>query len=112
MTEQQRNRDTVFFQSLPSDFGLGSDFAQQRLFREYGAVFVARGGVLPPNRVVFRNEEDVVEFQSQLDIARRTIGDHSLELQSRAMDKLVDAIAEAGTAGIIDHAARRRFRTT
>lgn len=107
----------MFLQNLPSGFVLGSDAAQQRLFREYGAVFVARGGVLAPNKVVFRDESDVTAFQSQLNIARRTIGEHSLELQARAMDKLLDAIAEAGAAGLSitprgADSARRNYNDT
>ncbi|MEP7149410.1 MAG: hypothetical protein ABI857_11060, partial [Acidobacteriota bacterium] len=100
MTDQQPSNESIFRRNLPSDFVLGSDAAQQRLLREYGAVFVARGGVLAPNRVVFRDERDVAAFQSQMDIAIRTIGDYSLELQARAMDKLLEAISDAGAEGL------------
>jgi hypothetical protein len=89
-----------FFQNLPPNFILGDDAAQQRLFREYGAVFLARGGVLAPNKVVFRDEEDVAEFQSRLDIERRQIGEFSLELQATAMARLQRAINEASDEGL------------
>ncbi len=100
MTNQHPKNDTTFLQSLPSDCDIGSDAAQQKLFREYGAVFVARGGVAAPNKVVFRDERDVAAFQSQLDIAQRTIGEHSMELQASAMDKLLEAIAAAAAEGL------------
>jgi hypothetical protein len=89
-----------FFQNLPPNFILSDDAAQQRLFREYGAVFLARGGVLAPNKVVFRDEEDVAEFQSRLDIERRQIGEFSLELQATAMARLQRAINEASDEGL------------
>src|SRR4029453_16820926 len=73
------DRDSKFFQSLPPDFIIGDDPAQRRLFREYGAVFVARSGVTPPSKVVFQDEQDVAEFQSGLQIASSGIGGFILE---------------------------------
>jgi hypothetical protein len=92
--------DSTFIQNLPQDFVLGDDVAQLRLFCEYGAVFVARGGVTAPNKVVFQNGEDVAAFQSQLDIGRFEIGDLSLELQTAATAALLNAIAEARSEGL------------
>jgi hypothetical protein len=92
--------DRRFFQNLPPDFILGDDAAQQRLFREYGAVFLSRGGVRAPNKVVFRDEEDVSDFQSRLNIEQRQIGEFSLELQAAAMDRLQRAIHEASDEGL------------
>lgn len=100
MTSHPINTDTVFYKNLPLDFTLGDDAAERRLFREYGAVFVARGGVSPPNKVVFEDEADVGQFQSGLNIARYRIGEFSLELQARAMDGLVNAIEEAAGVGL------------
>ena len=94
------DRDIPFFRNLPANFVLGEDAAQQRLLREYGAVFMARGGVVAPTKVVFRDEDDVSEFQSRLDIAGFRIGSISLELQSVATEALLAAAAEADTVGL------------
>ena len=99
MSGTKIDRDSLFVRNLPVDFTLGADAAQQRLFREYGAVFVARGGVTPPNKVVFEDEADVAGFQSQLNIVRREIGEFSVELQAAAMDGLSNAIDAAQIAG-------------
>ncbi|MEO8041632.1 MAG: hypothetical protein ABI646_03380 [Acidobacteriota bacterium] len=100
MSNQTISTGGVFFQNLPQDLILGDDAAQRRLFREYGSVFVARGGVLAPNKVVFADEEDVAQFQSRLEIAQCQIGEFLLELQSRAMDGLQRAIVSARNEGL------------
>jgi hypothetical protein len=117
MTHQMFSTDSVFFGSLPRDFLLGDDAAQNRLFREYGAVFVARGGVIPPNKVIFKDEGDVAEFQARLEIAECQIGEFSLELQAIAMDGLQRAIREAAGEGLsitarAGDSARRNYDDT
>ena len=94
MTRERSNR---FFQNLPSDTAIGNDPAEQRLLREYGAVFVARD-VIPPDRVVFEGEDDVTAFHRRLEIAGARIGEFRIELQKQAMDKLLAARAEAEEA--------------
>jgi hypothetical protein len=89
------NHDSLFFQNVPSRFAVGDDAAQQRLLREYGAIFVARGGVIAPHKIVFRDEEDVADFQSGLNIASEKIGGFSMELQAAAMEGLLRSISEA-----------------
>jgi hypothetical protein len=117
MSTENTTRDSVFFKNLPADFVLGEDAAQQRLLREYGAVFVARGGVIAPNKVVFKDEEDVTEFQSKLRITQRQIGGFSMELQAAAMDQLLSAIGDADNAGLSitprgADSARRNYNDT
>ncbi|HEX6125649.1 MAG TPA: hypothetical protein VFZ23_09790 [Pyrinomonadaceae bacterium] len=94
------NLEKPFFQNLPPGLLIGKDAAQQRLFREYGAVFVARGGVTPPTRIVYADEADVRRFQDRLDIKSAKIGDFELELQATAMDALLAAIDEANRANL------------
>jgi len=111
------DKNSSFFRNLPPGFALGEDAAQHRLLREYGAVFVARGGVVPPSKVVFRDEDDVSEFQARLAVSRSLIGSFSLELQSVAMDALLAAIAEAGDTGLSitprgADSARRNYNDT
>ena len=99
MSDSHIDPESTFAQSLPSDLRIGDDPAQQKLLREYGAVFVARAGVVPPNRVVFKDQHDVGEFQSRLNIKGSEIGGHELELQFVAMDALLAAKAKASAAG-------------
>lgn len=117
MTNAHFDRDSLFFKNLPDDFVLGEDAAQTRLLYEYGAVFVARGGVTAPNRVVFENEKAVSEFQSRLNIRRTAIGGLDLELQSVAMERLLNAANEAEAAGLSitprgPDSARRNYQDT
>src|SRR5215213_6145036 len=100
MSNDQINRESLFFKNLPEGFVLGDDAAQRRLLTEYGAVFVAGGGVVAPDRVVFKDEQEVDEFQSRLDIKRSEIGGLSMELQRVAMENLLAAISEAEIAGL------------
>ncbi len=46
MTEQKPAKG--FYDNLPRDFEMPTDDAGKLLLREYGAVFVARGGAVPP----------------------------------------------------------------
>jgi len=85
----------LFFKNLPENMTIGNSYAEDLLLREYGAVFVARGGAVPPDRVVFTDEEEVARFQQQLDVGQEMIGGFLMELQAPAMAGLRDAIAEA-----------------
>ena len=100
MASTEIDRDTLFFKSLPRDFILGDSTVERRLIREYGAVFVARGGLVAPNKVVFQDEAEVSAFQSGLEIRQGDIGGLELELQSTAMDALLAAVAEAERVGL------------
>ena len=84
-----------FLDNLTADFEQPTDDAGKLLLREYGAVFVARNGALPPKKVVFRDEADVTAFQSKLSTSSATIGGYRIELQSPAMTALKEAIDEA-----------------
>ena len=83
----------VFLSILPKGIR-ATDSVEQRLLAEYGAVFVARG-VQPPPKIVFEDENEVHTFQSGLSVLAETIDGFDMELQSRAMDALQDASAEA-----------------
>ena len=100
MPDSSIDPNSTFARNLPPDLVIGDDPAQQKLLREYGAVFVARGGVVAPNRVVFRDQTEVAEFQSGLNIKGSEIRGHMLELQFVAMDALLSAKAKASEAGL------------
>jgi len=89
-----------FSANLPSSFRYPTDEAGKLLLKEYGSVFVARGGVTPPNTVVFKDQAEVTSFQNSLKTSTESLGGFSLELQAAAMDDLKKAIADARSAGV------------
>lgn len=102
-TNENTNTNTMnskigFTANLPEGFRSPTDDAGRLLLKEYGAVFVARGGVTPPKTVVFKDQSEVSSFQSSLKTSSESIGGFTLELQSAAMDGLRKAIADAKAA--------------
>lgn len=89
-----------FYKNLPAGFEMPKDDAGLLLLREYGAVFLARGGAKPPTKVVFRDEADVISFQAELAATSKPIGGVKVELQAAAMNALSNAITEAAIAGL------------
>lgn len=89
-----------YYSQLPKGFELPADDSGRLLLREYGAVFVARGGAVPPQKVVFKDEADVAAFQNSVKRSSVTIGGVNLELQAAAMAALKAAIAEAAASGL------------
>src|SRR5437870_10828340 len=57
-----------FNANLPDGFNRPSDEVGQKLLKEYGSVFMARNGAIPPKTVVFKNEGEVSAFQSGVQI--------------------------------------------
>ena len=84
-----------FTANLPGGFVSPTDAVGQRLLKEYGALFVARGGAIPPQTVIFKSEAEVSAFQNGLQKSEEKIGGFDVELQAAAMKNLQDAIAEA-----------------
>ena len=106
-----------FYQHLPEEFELPSDETGQLLLREYGAVFVARGGAVPPRKVIFRDEADVTRFQGSLEIGSKVIGGRTVELQRAAMKSLIETIEDAQKARLSitprgEDSARRSYDDT
>lgn len=91
---------STFIANLPTNLVMGDTVAEALLLGEYGAVFVARGDVTPPDRVVFADADEVDKFQRNLDIARETIGGFEMELQRPAMEALQRAITAADAEGL------------
>jgi hypothetical protein len=89
-----------FRANLPAGFEEPKDAVGQKLLREYGSVFVSRGGAKPPTKVIFRDEGEVSNFQSSLSTSRETIGGHTMELQSAAMTALKNAITAASARNL------------
>ncbi|HTH51338.1 MAG TPA: hypothetical protein VL501_05370 [Pyrinomonadaceae bacterium] len=93
LTSRQR-----FYKHLPKDFELPSDETGQLLLREYGALFVAREGAVPPRKVIFRDDADVLRFQGSVEVGSKVLGGRTVELQRAAMESLAEAIDEARKA--------------
>jgi hypothetical protein len=89
-----------FTANLPGGFVQPTDDVGRKMLKEYGAVFVARGGATPPKTVIFKDEAEVSAFQNGLQKAKESIGGFSMELQSAAMQGLKNAIAEAKQSGL------------
>lgn len=84
-----------YFTELPTEFGVPIDAVGQRILHEYGALFVARGGAVVPNAAIFRDESEVADYQSSLSVSSENFGSFDIELQTAAMEKLRNAIADA-----------------
>ncbi len=80
--------------NLPAGFQMPTDAVGQKMLKEYGAMFVAKG-VTPPNVVVFKNESEVSAFQSGVQKSSENIGGIRVELQTAAMKALKEAVTEA-----------------
>ena len=115
MAESDQNR--LFFKNLPRGFVKPKNDPERLLLKEYGAVYVARGGVTPPSKIVFKDEEDVSGFQAGLAKSTENIGGVSVELQSAAMSALREARVEAQKSGLTigprgADSARRGYKQT
>lgn len=80
--------------NLPGGFQTPTDPVGQKMLKEYGAMFVAKG-VTPPGVVVFKNEGEVSAFQSGVQKSSENIGGVTIELQAAAMNALKEAVTEA-----------------
>lgn len=106
-----------FASNLPPDFRLPKTAVERKIFAEYGALFVARGGASAPDAVFFQSEEDVSKFQRSVKISKLKIGAFEIELQAAAAKSLKKAIKEAAknnrsiTPRGAD-SARRNYRQT
>ena len=87
-----------FLSSLPAGFHMPRDTVGQRVLREYGAMFIARGVSLP-TVVAFPDEAAVTAFQAAVPITGDKVGDVDIELQTPAMAALRKALAEITAAG-------------
>jgi hypothetical protein len=71
-----------------------------RLLPEYGSIFAARNGAVPPGRLVFRDEDEVKKFQNSVTIGSVQFGDITIELQKAAADALSRAVTTAAEGGL------------
>lgn len=96
----QTSPSKSYLDNLPSDFSQPTDDAGKLLLREYGSVFVSRGGTTPPKKVVFKDQADVIAYQAGVQRSSESIGGMTMTLQTPAMNALKAAISEAKAAGL------------
>jgi hypothetical protein len=95
-----------------------SDAVERRVLEDYGAMFLSAPTVLPPPVCVFKNEDEVLEFQEEAEFAAEWVGGDEIELQPAAMKALLAARAEARALRLDitprggAEAARRTYRDT
>ena len=87
------------------------------MLKEYGAMFVAKNGAVPPDKVGFDNESEVSAWQSNVSKSSENVGGTTIELQTPAMNALKEAISNAQQNGLTisprgDDAARRNYSGT
>lgn len=76
-----------------------SDFVARRVLEEYGAIFLANKKVTTPPVCVFTSEEQVMKFQDALDYVTENVAGADIELQTAAMDALLEARKDAQEEG-------------
>ena len=89
--------ESAFFKNLPKGFRWPDpdDELSLRVLKEYGALLVARGGVVLPPIVIFPDLDAVAHWQSNLNIEQAELGGVPVRLQSPAMRALMKAREEA-----------------
>lgn len=116
-TSMTQIKTTGFLANLPVGFNQPTDHVGKKLLKEYGAVFVAKGGAVAPKTVVFKDAAEVSAFQSGLRKSTERIGDFDMELQQTAMEALKKAIDKAKSDSLTitprdTDAARRSYDET
>lgn len=94
------------------------DAISRRIMSEYGSVFVVAEGATPPPVCMFTSNEQVENFQKKAGYVSAEIAGTKIELQSAAMQALIEARTEALKKGLNitprdgSEAARRNYNDT
>jgi cytoskeletal protein RodZ len=99
-TTSSSPKSQSYADNLPSGFRVPNDSVGKRIMSDYGALYVARGGVTPPPTAIFESADECAKWQATLKTSKASIGGLSTELQEPAMKDLQAAIAEAQSAGV------------
>ncbi len=92
---KRNKKNKLFYGNLSDDFDVPVDAVGEKMFREYGAVFVAGNGAVSPDKVIFKNEEEVAAWQKTFKSSKKIIAGFEIELQATAMKALKKVIKEA-----------------
>ena len=98
ISKEHRDKDEPRF-TFDQICAVTNDPLARRVFFEYGAIFVATKDVRIPRTCIFRDREEVVDFQSKLEVKSSRLGNSDIELQEAAMERLLDAQDEAREIG-------------
>lgn len=106
-----------FTENLPAKFNLPKSNVEKILFAEYGAIFAAANGAIPPETVIFKDDAEVDKWQRSVKKEQEIVGGFQIELQTAAMKNLMSAVAEAGRENLTitprgADAARRSYADT
>jgi len=93
------NSSDLFYSNLPAGIQ-GETDVEKLLLREYGSVFLARGGAVPPSKIVFADQFDVLGFQEGVEIDKVELGGLEMELQAAAAEALDMSAKDAASAGV------------
>ena len=74
---------------------IDTNLVAKRVFKDYGAMFIAASEVRFPDKCVFANDDEVTAFQAGVSSKTALIGERTIELQADAMDALMKARAAA-----------------
>lgn len=77
-----------------------TEIVAHRVFKDYGAMFIADKSVKYPSKCVFRSEDEVTAFQSGVEQKTVVINGTSVTLQENALKALEKARADARKAGV------------
>lgn len=72
-----------------------NDWVAARIFREYGAIFVAGNGVMLPPRCMYDSDAELGALHAQFDTQTETLGGVRITLQRPAMTALLKAVKDA-----------------
>lgn len=92
-----RNHHVIFQDLLAERIPEITSALEARLGRDYGSIFITTA--TPPPCIVFRDDQQVRDFQSSVAISRHTLGEYTIELQAVAMEALVAAAGQASRSG-------------
>jgi hypothetical protein len=89
--------ESAFFKNSPKGFHWPDrgDELSLRVLEEYGAIVVARGGVVAPLAVIFPDQDAVARWQSSLSTEQAELDGVPVRLQSAALRALMKAREEA-----------------
>ncbi len=87
-------------QKLENICPVDTNIVAHRVFKDYGAMYIAVDDVKYPSKCVFATEEEVLSFQSGVRSKTAVINNVSVTLQEEAFNALEKARAEAIKAGL------------
>jgi len=79
---------------------IDTNVVARRVFKDYGAMFIADSSVKFPSKCVFASDEDVLAFQNTVKATTKTINGTSVTLQEAAMKAFEAARAEGAKSGV------------